>query len=270
MQVTETPKIKCFVFDFDNTIGYFTQIVFIINILEQIYKKDTIDYGLLFDTFPLVFRPRIVELLYFLFQEKLNALLGYNKGEKSNCNCHAILIVIYTKNTKPHFVERVISYLERKVKGTIHGECSNEIKLFDAIFFEKKKKTITGLNNTIYSLFEQKGLLNDCINEPKVILIIVDDNKMAFGENKELSVRKPIYYQIKCESYKYYYDNHKIIQLFPFHYFKKLQCDKLQSYLHILRKKIKESEKHKSLPILVFDLSTRRIQNIIQNILENS
>ena len=88
-------KNKIIVFDLDQTLGFFDQIVYIINQtrMEQ--------YAPLFELFPEIFRPQLFELLHSL------ALLKKNKRLKG--------IVLYTNNRNEDFVQQVIQYIHKKL-----------------------------------------------------------------------------------------------------------------------------------------------------------
>lgn len=83
------------VFDLDQTLGFFDQIVYIINQMRlEIYAP-------LFELFPEIFRPQLFELLHSL------ALLKKNKRVKG--------IVLYTNNRNEDFVKQLIQYIHSKL-----------------------------------------------------------------------------------------------------------------------------------------------------------
>ena len=88
-------KHKIVVFDLDQTLGFFDQIVYIIN------QTRTENYAPLFDLFPEIFRPQLFELLNSL------ALLKRNKRIQG--------IVLYTNNRNEDFVHQVIQYIHTKL-----------------------------------------------------------------------------------------------------------------------------------------------------------
>ena len=88
-------KHKMIVFDLDQTLGFFDQIVYIINQTRlEIYAP-------LFELFPEIFRPQLFELLHSL------ALLKKNKRVKG--------IVLYTNNRNEDFVKQLIQYIHIKL-----------------------------------------------------------------------------------------------------------------------------------------------------------
>lgn len=109
---------KSIIIDFDHTIGYFPQIIFLINIIETIYENTIPNSHLhmLFQSFPLIFRPKLLEIIkLILFLQKNDKLL---------------LFILYTCNNKPHFVEMVVSFLKKQL---------NQDVIFQYILFEKTK-----------------------------------------------------------------------------------------------------------------------------------
>jgi hypothetical protein len=88
-------KHKIIVFDLDQTLGFFDQIVYIINQTRlEIYAP-------LFDIFPEIFRPQLFELLHSLaLLKKSNRIKG---------------IVLYSNNRNADFVHQVIQYIHKKV-----------------------------------------------------------------------------------------------------------------------------------------------------------
>jgi hypothetical protein len=88
-------KHKIIVFDLDQTLGFFDQIVYIINQTRlEIYAP-------LFELFPEIFRPQLFELLHSL------ALLKKNNRVKG--------IVLYSNNRNDDFVQQVIQYIHTKL-----------------------------------------------------------------------------------------------------------------------------------------------------------
>ena len=56
---------KSIVLDFDHTIGYFSQMVFIINTIEVTHHMELSDsdFHILFHHYPHIFRPRLLDIL---------------------------------------------------------------------------------------------------------------------------------------------------------------------------------------------------------------
>lgn len=88
-------KNKIIVFDLDQTLGFFDQIVYIIN------QTRLESYAPLFELFPEIFRPQLFELLHSL------ALLKKNNRLKG--------IVLYSNNRNDEFVHQVINFIHVKL-----------------------------------------------------------------------------------------------------------------------------------------------------------
>jgi hypothetical protein len=88
-------KHKFIVFDLDQTLGFFDQIVYIIN------QTRLETYAPLFELFPEIFRPHLFELLHSLALSKKNNRL---KG-----------VVLYSNNRNDDFVKQVIQYIHTKL-----------------------------------------------------------------------------------------------------------------------------------------------------------
>jgi hypothetical protein len=88
-------KHKMIVFDLDQTLGFFDQMVYIIN------QTRAEIYAPLFELFPEIFRPQLFELLHSL------ALLKKNKRVKG--------IVLYSNNRNEDFVKQLIQYIHSKL-----------------------------------------------------------------------------------------------------------------------------------------------------------
>ena len=95
---------KSIVLDFDHTIGYFTQMVFIINTIEVTHHMELSesDFHILFHHYPHIFRPKLLDILQLV--------LHLQKDNK------VIFFILYTRNNLQRFVEAIVSYLESKLK----------------------------------------------------------------------------------------------------------------------------------------------------------
>ena len=68
---------KSIIIDFDHTIGYFNQFIFILNIVEKTYNITLNEEQVhcILDHYPLVFRPKLYDILnLILFYETKNQL----------------------------------------------------------------------------------------------------------------------------------------------------------------------------------------------------
>jgi len=88
-------KNKIIVFDLDQTLGFFDQMVYIINQTRMEL------YAPLFELFPEIFRPQLFELLHSL------ALLKKNNRLKG--------VALYSNNRNDDFVRQVIQYIHMKL-----------------------------------------------------------------------------------------------------------------------------------------------------------
>jgi len=89
---------KNVVFDFDETIGYFEQIIEMIKHTKKISKIEVFD---LFTLFPLVFRTNIFDIFHFIVR------LKKEKKIKS--------VILYSNNNNDVFIDYVISFIHKKL-----------------------------------------------------------------------------------------------------------------------------------------------------------
>jgi hypothetical protein len=89
---------KNVVFDFDETIGYFEQIIEMIKHTKKTSKLEVFE---LFTLFPLVFRTNIFDIFYFLVR------LKKEKKIKS--------VILYSNNNNDLFIGYVISFIHEKL-----------------------------------------------------------------------------------------------------------------------------------------------------------
>ena len=163
---------KNIVFDFDETIGYFEQIIEIIK-----HKKTNIDVTKdyvfeLFTLFPLVFRTNIFDIFHYIVRLK--------KERKIKS------VILYSSNNNDIFIGYVLSFIHQKLN----------YNLFDTSI--SLNQTHTKNKNISDLLKYSNGLLTK-------------RSSIFFIDDKEHNEMKCIKYYIKCESYKYIYTN-KIIQ----------------------------------------------------------
>lgn len=211
---------KSFIIDFDNTIGFFEQIIFLINIIETIYEEslNVIEICKLIDYYPYIFRPKIYNIIKLI-------LYFQKKNEVS-------LFILYTCNKKPNFVEAIISYIEKKVDYS---------PLFNYILYEKSK-----LKNfdTILSNIQKEN---------------IHLHSLCFIDNKIYNYKQYNNNYIKCEKYVYSYEINEIINLFPYHIFKKINEKIIYKYFKLKKKK------KKGLPIQMYELNSSFIIQSIRN-----
>jgi hypothetical protein len=195
---------KSVIIDFDNTIGYFNQLIYIINILEKRYSKNIINNEkkifILLEKYKYILRPLLIEIL---------SIIIYNK-EKNNINN----FILYTKNKNIIFIKKIVKYLKNKM---------NKKKIFDKIIIEKSK------NKNINSILDKTN-----IDINKEILCFIDDKNFNYKINN-------IKY-IKCEKYIYNYKKEDIVNNFPYKYFEKIDKQILNEYLYYMNKSFKKIE----------------------------
>lgn len=89
---------KNIVFDFDETIGYFEQII---NIIKHTKKTSKLEVFEFFNLFPLVFRTNIFDIFYYI------VLLKKEKKIKS--------VILYSNNNNDVFINYVLSFIHEKI-----------------------------------------------------------------------------------------------------------------------------------------------------------
>jgi len=94
---------KHIIFDLDETIGYFQQFIYIVNIVE---KYHSIDYNDYFELFEEYFRPHIFQLFERLISKKKTKYISNN-------------VILYTNNNNHPFVEKVIQYIHKKLRTSL-------------------------------------------------------------------------------------------------------------------------------------------------------
>lgn len=183
---------KCIIIDFDHTIGYFKQIIYLLNIVEVVYKRKITnsDVKILLDSYPNIFRPKLYEILNVILKNKH----------------HIQLFILYTCNTHKTFINKIISYLEFKF--------NDSKKIFDYQLHENTGvKSIKNIKNNI--------LHNLHMN---TIYCFIDNKKYNKMSDKKLKY-------IHCEKYIHDYTIHEVIKNFPFISFSKINKLLLKKYL---------------------------------------
>ena len=194
------------VIDFDNTIGYFKQIVYLLNIIELAQKRsfNQNDVDNLINLYPNVLRPRINEILTMIHQMKTQKKINY--------------FILYTTNRNEKFVNMVVDFIER-----ISGQ--EKKYLFDLkVFSLTKDKPI---NNLL-----QENIVKSNI---PVTLCFVDNKRLIFTE--ECDGITSVF--IKCDTYKYLYDIRHIIKLFDYSIYNNLNKKIITKYFaHIYKRSV--------------------------------
>lgn len=212
---------KSIIIDFDNTIGYFDQIIYLFNIIEKILniKLNKEHIFLLLDIYPFVFRPKIFEIFHLINSYKNNKNITY--------------FILYTCNHNENFVEIIIHYLENKLNFT----------LFDFKLFNKNK-----IKNIEFIQLQTSNVIN--LNSSLCVI----DNKFFNYKNKNIKY-------IHCEDYIYNYDVKEIIKLFPYNLFIIKKEDIQNYFKFIYKQKSKKTKKSKfyQLPRQSYELNINYI-----------
>jgi hypothetical protein len=218
---------KSIIIDFDHTIGYFEQIIFLINIVETIYQEalNAAKMYLLFTCYPHVFRPKLYDIIQLI--------LYFQKDD------NVTFFILYTCNNKPHFVEAIVSFLE----GELHHS-----PLFQYILYEKSKHK--NMNTILQNIQEDQ----------------MDSHLLCFIDNKlfHYTNQTDIKY-IKCEDYIYHYDIKEIVKLFPYDMFEEVNKSTLIQYFK-LKPKSKKKTKHKRQKGLPYSLYEMNSSFILQSL----
>lgn len=222
---------KSIIIDFDNTIGYFSQIIYLVNIVEKTYyrKMTQDDINTLLTIYNYSFRPKIFEILKFIFEMKEKNII------------HAL--VLYTKNKNEEFVNMVLSFIESKI-----SQINVSMKLFDYIVFSQSK----------YKNIEPLSKIKELWDNIETNFCFVDNRKQKYETN---SSDVTIYY-IECDTYKYYYTHNEIIKKMDYKIYNKLSKKIIHKYFkHIYKsKKIPEN-----IPIKIHEFNSYYIFNLLNN-----
>lgn len=193
---------KCIILDFDCTIGYFKQIIYLLNIIEKYYQLEVIeeyDYFKIFDCYPNMFRPKIYDIFNLILSSK----------EKIK------FFILYTNNKNSNFVNLILEYIKTKLK--YNGE------IFDYTFLNNtKEKSLSFIKKNIN-------------NKNELIFCYIDDTKNINMSNSLLQY-------IHCEKYIHNYNINEIINNFPFNLFDKITKSKLHKYFLKYFEKLKSNK----------------------------
>lgn len=164
-----------FVWDVDETLGSFTTLDKIINLLERIYNRKLIkeEIYLLIDIFPEILRPNIVKMLKYL------------KNQKKKQNCQKV--IIYTNNIGPNeWVNTIKSYLEYKIKGSLFDKIIRAYKI-NNVQIEPKR---TNYDKTYEDLVR-------CMNVDEIenVCFIDDQEHPMINDKRVHSLHIPPYYK---------------------------------------------------------------------------
>lgn len=227
---------KSIVIDFDNTIGYFSQIIYLINIIEKTYnrKMNQNDVNILLEIYTHSFRPKIFELLQFIREMKDKEIIHY--------------LILYTKNNNERFVKMVLSFIEDHIPHHSSQVGKKIPPLFDHTVF----------SNSRTKRLEPLLKLNNICDEVETQLCFIDNKKY----NYECQVRTIAIYFIQCDTYKFYYTHREIAKKMNYTIYDRL--DKL-----IVHKYFKSIYKNKevvgNIPSKIHEFNSFYIFNLLNN-----
>lgn len=227
---------KSIIIDFDNTIGYFSQIIYLINIIEKTYsrKMNQVDINILLNIYKNSFRPKIFEILKFIHELKEKNII------------HSL--VLYTKNNNKIFVKMVLTFIEEYILNSRDKKYNTPI-FDDIVFAETKTKMLK-------PLLEYKRIYYK--NEDYHLCFI--DNK-NYNYTKENNSNISIYF-IECDDYKFYYTHEEIVQNMDYKIYSRLNKKLIHKYLKNIYKNKKIS---KNLPSKFHELNSLYIFNLLNN-----
>ena len=166
--------MRAIVFDMDKCIGYFTQIAFVQDIIEELMNRPLKvgEYFKLFDLCPWIFRPGIFNVFKYLSKIK--------KKEK-------LKIIIYTNNNgPPSWATNIRKYIEHKIGTKIFDRTIKGWK-YDKMIVEKKRSGYAKSHSDLIK----------CANLNKNTDIIFFDDR----DEHYLMIHKKIDYQV-VKAYK--------------------------------------------------------------------
>jgi hypothetical protein len=158
---------KNVVFDLDETIGYFDQIIDIMN-YTKINKKTEIFE--LFVIFPQIFRTNVFEIFHYLVR------LKKEKKIKS--------VILYSNNNNDNFIQYIIEYIHQKL---------NYI-LFDLSISLNQTRNKNKNKNDL--LLYSNGLLNH-----KSSIFFIDDKEYEYMKNVKYYIKCEAYQYVYNKEY---------------------------------------------------------------------
>lgn len=218
-------------FDFDETLGSFSQLYKFWELIKTFLKNKTLDKRYFFnilDTFPLIFRPNIFKLLRLIKDKKKKKICDY--------------VYIYTNNNGPKFwVSLFIDYIHYKLDYNLFDKIIRAYKINGRIIergrtsHDKSYKdmiTCTQLPKNSKVLFYDDQMHNYMKNNSNVQYI----HTIPYNYNLNYGKMTLMFYynnlnlfkNISVETFKKYI--HKYIQ-YDMIYLEKSQIDKKTDYL---------------------------------------
>ena len=223
---------KSIIIDFDNTIGYFPQIIYLINIIETTYKRKMKqeDINILLKIYTYSFRPKIFEILKFVQQLKEKNII-HN-------------LILYTNNKNEIFVRMVLNFIEEYIG---YSNKTLNRKIFDHIVFSKTKKNLKPLINfeSVYDNIETH------------ICFIDNKNYNYNTESKIIHI-----YFIECDTYKYHYTHEDIAKKMDYKIYNVLNKKLIYRYFKSI---YKNKVMRENLPMKIHEFNSLYIFNLLNN-----
>lgn len=223
--------VRAIIIDFDNTIGYFNQLVYLLNIIEKTHRRptDKNDVSRLISLFPRILRPNIIDILKTIIDMKINNIVQF--------------FILYTTNKNEKFVNSVIKVLEHRLEQS-HP-------LFDYKIFSKDS------NKSMDSLIGVSNM--NTYPNPYIMCFI--DNKTYDYFSDDIEVKK---YYIKCDSYKYNYPIEYISKKMDYLIYNKMTRKLTSKYFIEIYKK-KRKTNFDNLPDQIYELNSIYILNLLHD-----
>ena len=227
--------MKCVVFDFDETLGHFTQLGEFMNTLEEWFMKKPnrkMLYKLL-DIYPFMFRPKIFKILNFIKKKHQQKKIQH--------------VVIYTNNMgERSWVLFIKKYLELKINYNLFN------RVISGYPYEKKRTTHA---KTYKDLLAVTGWRNG------TQILFFDDQYHPIGKNSFVKY-------VKLTPYVYIIHIEQMVNRFLHSRLKFTIKDKI-NFKGFIRKRMKQYNTNTRvkyrLPNNEHILILRKIQNFIMN-----
>ena len=227
---------KLIIIDFDNTIGYFSQVVYLINIIEKTYSRKMTqdDINTLLRIYSNSFRPKIFEILKFIYELKVKNII------------HAL--ILYTRNKNERFVKMVLVFIEEYILQQAYNE--KEMYMFDDIVFSETK------TKQLEPLLKMKNM---SYNDEDLRLCFIDNMNYNYEEQ---SISNITVFFIECDNYKFYYTPEEIARNMDYEIYSKLNKKIVYKYLKNIYKNKKVM---RNIPFKIHTLNSLYIFNLLNN-----
>ena len=227
---------KLIIIDFDNTIGYFSQVVYLINIIEKTYSRKMTqdDINTLLRIYSNSFRPKIFEILKFIYELKVKNII------------HAL--ILYTRNKNERFVKMVLVFIEEYILQQAYNE--KEMYMFDDVVFSETK------TKQLEPLLKMKNM---SYNDEDLRLCFIDNMNYNYEEQ---SISNITVFFIECDNYKFYYTPEEIARNMDYEIYSKLNKKIMYKYLKNIYKNKKIMI---NIPFKIHTLNSLYIFNLLNN-----